>query len=156
MEGLSMTATLSAGTIIGLYFMQKYRFLTIAQFAKITGFSQYHSGEVLRGLERWGYIGYFGNTRIPGQGKTPKVYYLKRKGWEIVCLESSEDITPFSEVQKETTWTPKMYHRLKTIDLLLSLEIAIRNRPHLRMVKVFLEYRMVKRGSSVARETTDL
>jgi hypothetical protein len=48
-----------------------------------------------------------------------------------------------------------MYHRLRIIDLLLSAEMAIRGRPHLRMVKVFVEYRMRKRGTTPARETTD-
>jgi hypothetical protein len=31
--------TLSTGTLTGLWFMQKYRFLTIAQFARVAGFS---------------------------------------------------------------------------------------------------------------------
>jgi hypothetical protein len=48
-----------------------------------------------------------------------------------------------------------MYHRLRIIDLLLSSEIAIRNRPHLIMVKGFVEYRMIKKGHSVARDTAD-
>jgi hypothetical protein len=48
-----------------------------------------------------------------------------------------------------------MYHRLRIIDLLISAEIAIRNRPHLAMVKVFVEYRMRKRATAPARETTD-
>jgi hypothetical protein len=153
-----MRRSLSAGTLTGLYFNNKYRFLTIQQFAKIAGFSRYHSAEILRDLERWGFVGYFGYIGIPGHGKTPKVYYLKRKGWELLCSEGSpfDDMTePFMEVHKEITWTPQMYHRLRIIDLLLSAEIAIRNRPHLTMAKPFLEYRMVKKGHSVARETTD-
>jgi hypothetical protein len=111
-------------------------------------------GEVLRDLERWGLVGFFGFTAIPGHGKTPKVYYLKRKGWEVVrdeCDVSSE----FSEVSRETTWTPQMYHRLKIIDMLIALELALRTRPHLQMVNVFVEYRMVKRGGVMVRETTD-
>jgi hypothetical protein len=148
---------ISAGTLTGLHFNNKYRFLTIEQFARMAGFSRYHSAEVLRDLERWGYVGYFGYIGIPGHGKTPKVYYLKRKGWELLLTEfqGTEDLVPYQEVHKETTWTPQMYHRLRIIDLLLSAEIAIRNRPHLMMVKPFLEYRMVKKGNSVARETTD-
>src|SRR3954470_22454562 len=126
---------ISAGTLTGLHFNNKYRFLTIEQFARMAGFSRYHSAEVLRDLERWGYVGYFGYIGIPGHGKTPKVYYLKRKGWELLCAESNFDIPEFIEVHKETTWTPQMYHRLRIIDLLLSAEIAIRNRPHLLMVK---------------------
>src|SRR4051812_9235078 len=150
-----MTRSLSAGTVTGLYFNNKYRFLTIEQFARIADFSRYHAAEVLRDLERWGHVGYFGYIGIPGHGKTPKVYYLKRKGWELLCRESTLDIPEFTEVHKETTWTPQMYHRLGIIDLLLSAEIAIRNRPHLTMTKAFLEYRMIKKGHSVARETTD-
>src|SRR3954471_3457670 len=154
----SMKRSLSAGILTGLYFNNKYRFLTIEQFAKIANFSRYHAAEVLRDLERWGFVGYFGYIGIPGHGKTPKVYYLKRKGWELLCSESStfdDSANPFMEVHKEVTWTPQMYHRLRIIDLMLSAEIAIRNRPHLTMVKPFLEYRMVKKGNSVARETTD-
>jgi protein involved in plasmid replication-relaxation len=148
--------TLSAGTLTGLSFMQKYRFLTIAQFARIAGFSVYHSAEVLRGLERWGLIGWFGFVGIPGQGKAPKVYYVRRKGFDILCSEDpqfADQMEPFSDVQ--ATWTPHMYHRLRIIDLLISAEMAIRGRPHLRMVKVFVEYRMRKRGTAPARETTD-
>jgi hypothetical protein len=160
--GVDMTPeksrTISTGTLTGLSFMHKYRFLTVAQFAKIANFSHYHAADVLRSLERWGHIGYFGYTGIPGHGKTPKVYYLKRKGWEMLCSESPEFdelSSAFTEVSKETTWTPQMYHRLKIIDNMISLEIAIRLRPHITMVKAFLEYRMIKRGTTVARETTD-
>jgi hypothetical protein len=148
--------TLSAGTLTGLYFMQKYRFLTIAQFARIAGFSVYHSAEVLRGLDRWGLVGWFGFVGMPGQGKAPKVYYLRRKGFDILCSEArvfADQMEPFSDVQ--ATWTPHMYHRLRIIDVLISAEIAIRKRPHLAMVKVFVEYRMRRRGTSPARETTD-
>src|SRR5215213_5172267 len=82
--------TLSEGVLTGLYFLCKYRFLTIAQFARIANFSLYHSAEVLRDFERWGHVGYFGNVLIPQQGKTPKVYYLKRKGFELLRAESHE------------------------------------------------------------------
>jgi Replication-relaxation len=55
----------------------------------------------------------------------------------------------------EAAWSPQMYHRLATIDLLIALEVAVRNRPHLAMVKTFLEYRRVKRGERIVQETTD-
>jgi hypothetical protein len=146
--------TLSKSALTGLFFIHKYRFLTIAQFARIATFSQYHAAEILRDLERWGIVGYFGYTGIPGHGKTPKVYYLKRRGWELLCAERVS-LSEFSEVHKETTWTPYMYHRLRIIDAMVSLEIALRNRPHLSLIQIFLEYRMIKKGSSIARETTD-
>src|SRR5438445_9926026 len=48
-----------------------------------------------------------------------------------------------------------MYHRLRTVDLLISVEVAVRSRPNLALVKTYLEYRRVKRGNQIARETTD-
>ena len=113
------TRSLTPGMLTGLYFLQKYRFFSISHFARIGGFSHKYAAEILGDFERRGYVGYFGNSGIPGLGKTPKVYYIKRKRWEILCTESSEDISPFSEVHKETTWTPQMYHRLKIIDILI-------------------------------------
>jgi hypothetical protein len=105
-----------------------------------------------------GVVGFFGYTGIPGHGKTPKVYYLKRKGFDVLCAETSlldDAIGEFTDVHKEATWTPQMYHRIRIIDLLISLEVALRSRPHLKMVKPFLSYRMVKSGNRVSRETTD-
>jgi hypothetical protein len=43
-------------------------------------------------MERFGLLGYFGNTRLAGHGKTPKAYFLTRKRWEILSRES--DIPP--------------------------------------------------------------
>jgi hypothetical protein len=76
-------------------------------------------------LERWGLIGWFGFVGIPGQGKAPKVYYLRRKGYDILCSEArvfADQIEPFSDVQ--AAWTPYMYHRLRIIDCLISAEVA--------------------------------
>ena len=66
-------SALSPGTVTGLVFIHRYRVPTISQFARAAGFSQYHAAEVLRGLERWGVVGYFGYTGVPFQGKTPEV-----------------------------------------------------------------------------------
>ena len=81
-----------------------------------------------------------------------------RKGWEILQRES--DIPPellgtHKEIKVESRWSPQMYHRLRTVDLLISLEVAVRKRSHLAIVKTFLEYRCIKRGTHVVRETTD-
>ena len=48
-----------------------------------------------------------------------------------------------------------MYHRLRTVDLLIALECAVAIRPHLSIVKNFLDYRRVKRGERIVQETTD-
>jgi hypothetical protein len=38
---------------------------------------------------------------------------------------------------------------------MISAEVAVRNRPCLTIVKTFLEYRRMKRGNHIVRETTD-
>jgi hypothetical protein len=48
-----------------------------------------------------------------------------------------------------------MYHRLRTVDLLIALESAVLQRGHLAIVKTFLEYRRIKRGERIVQETTD-
>jgi hypothetical protein len=153
---LAKARALSEGAFLGLSFIYKYRFLTIAQFARCAGFSAYHAAETLRNLERWGYVGFFGFLSIIGQGKTPKVYYLTKKGFELLCDEGSyieDTLEPYTEVS--ATWTPQMYHRLKTIDLLLSAELSLCRRPHMALAKTFLSYRMRRKGSISSRETTD-
>jgi hypothetical protein len=150
--GLSLTPNI----LRGLFFISRYRFLTIAQFAKIARYSNYHAGEMLRRLESRGAVGYFGFSSIPGMGKTPKVYYLRKHGWEYLLTEGEytlEEVGAFVEVSQELTWTPQMYHRLALLDLFMELETEVAARPHLLLVKTLVEYRRVK--GTYIRETSD-
>jgi hypothetical protein len=57
------------------------------------------------------------------KGKTPKAYFLTRKGWEILSRESDippELIGSHKEIHVESRWSPQMYHRLHTVDLMIS------------------------------------
>jgi len=150
--------TLTPTLVLGLFFIHRYRFLTIAQFAKAAGLSRERSEDVLYALSRRGIVASFGNVTIPGHGKTPKVYFLKRKGFELLRMESGipeELIGSYSEVHQEASWSPVMYHRPRLLDALIALEVQVRERPHLSLVKTFVEYRRVKRGNRIARETTN-
>ena len=150
--------TLSEEALIGLFFIQRYRFLTIDQFTRASGLIRSTAAEQLRFFERLGLLGFFGNTRLAGHGKTPKAYFLTRKGYELLARESElpdDLIGNYTEVKVEAKWAPQMYHRLRTVDTLISAEIAVRNRPHLSIVKTFLEYRRIKRNGQLMRETTD-
>jgi hypothetical protein len=150
--------TLTPTTVLGLFFIQRYRFLTIVQFARAAGLSHHRAEDVLRALELHGMLGHFGHVRIPGHGKTPKAYYLKRKGWELLRRESGipeELIGSFVEAHLEASWSPQMYHQLRLIDPVIALEIAVRGRPHLNLVRTFVEYRRTRKSGRIARETTD-
>src|SRR6266850_1599039 len=155
-RGVSLTLTESAA--VGLFFIQRYRFLTIDQFARAADLNRSTAADQLRFFERRGMLGYFGNTGLAGHGKTPKAYFLIRKGWELLHRESvipPEILGTHKEIKVEARWSPQMYHRLRTVDLLIALEVAVRKRPRLALIKTFLEYRRVKRGSQITRETTD-
>jgi hypothetical protein len=148
--------SLSSGTLRRLFFISRYRFCTIAQFAKIANYSNYHAGEILRKLESRSAVGFFGFTNIPGQGRTPKVYFLRRRGWEYLLTEgeySIEEVGAFVEVSQDLTWTPQMYHRLAILDLFVALEREVFAFSHLSLVKTLVEYRRVK--GTYIRETAD-
>src|SRR5215212_9022630 len=149
---------LTDGAMLGLFFIQRYRFLTIEQFARASDMHRDTASRQLRILELAGLLHHFGNIALPGYGRTPKVYFLTRKGWEILSRESDippELIGSHKEIHVEARWSPQMYHRLRTVDLMIAAECAVRARPHLTMVRTFIEYRRVKRGTHIARETTD-
>ena len=153
-----MPFTLSRQMAVGLYYVQRYRFLTIKQFARAAGLKPASASDQLRSLELGGLLGHFGNTGHPGYGKTPKAYFLTRKGWELLRRESGipeELIGAHKEIHVEARWSPQMYHRLHTVDLLLSAEIAVRQRPALSMINTFLEYKRIRKGTQIMRETTD-
>src|SRR3954447_23153986 len=149
---------LTDGAVLGLFFIQRYRFLTIEQFARVSAMHRETASKQLRALELHRLLGHYGNITLPGFGRTPKVYFLTRKGWEILSRESDippELIGSHKEIHVEARWSPQMYHRLRTVDLMISAECAVRARPQLSMVRTFIEYRRMKRGSHIVRETTD-
>ena len=148
---------LTEEAVIGLLSIQRYRFLTIEQCARIAGLNPETASKQLRRFEQFGLLGHFGNTGNR-YGKTPKAYFLTRKGFGL--LQEECDIPPellgsYKEVKVEAAWSPQMYHRLATVDLLLALESAVLKRPHLALVKTFLEYRRHKRGERIVPETAD-
>ena len=150
--------SLSRPLAYGLFFIQRYRFLTIDQFARAAMMKRPTASNQLRSLELAGFLGHFGNTGLGGQGKTPKAYFLTRRGWEILSRESGipeEMIGSHKEIHVEARWSPVMYHRLRTVDLMISAEVAVRSRPQLSMVQTFLEYKRMRRGRHIVRETTD-
>src|SRR5690242_18470698 len=134
---------LTAPVLAGLHFLQKYRYLTISQFARVAKLSEYHTRETLRAFERLGFLGFFGFTSLPGAGRTPKVYFLKKKGYDVLASESDGDIEAFVDIHPELAWTPQMYHRLRIIDLFLALELEVKKRESLKIANVFLEYKRV-------------
>src|SRR5919202_2289957 len=137
----------TSGTILGLFFIQRYRFLTVDQFARAAGLKRETAANQLRLLERCGLLDHFGNTGDIGYGKTPKVYFLTRRGFDILAEESEippELLGKHPDIHIGSRWSPQMFHRLRTIDIMISAEVAVRSRPHLTMVAMFIEHRRKK------------
>jgi protein tyrosine phosphatase (PTP) superfamily phosphohydrolase (DUF442 family) len=148
--------SLTEGTIRALGLMHAYRFLTIVQFARGSGVIYKHGAEVFLSLERLEAVGFIGYTSIPWQGKTPKLYFLKRRGFAFLSQATDSpgsEIKSFRETHKDLVWTPAMYHRIRLTDCFLALERGVLARPQLSLQKTFLEYRRVR--GSLGRETTD-
>jgi hypothetical protein len=82
--------TLTPTTILGLFFIQRYRFLTIVQFARAAGLSTHRAEDVLRALELHGMLGHFGHVRIPPGTPTPS-------GHEEPALEKPTFVEPWNE-----------------------------------------------------------
>src|SRR3954454_13626922 len=139
---LGVPVTLTENATVGLFCIQRYRFLTIAQFARIACLHRSTAISKLRLYEEQGFLGHFGNTGVRGYGKTPKAYFLTRKGYKLLQDETdipAELFEPHKDTHLAARWTPKMYHRLRTIDLMIAAEVAIRERPQLSMAKTFTE-----------------
>src|SRR3954471_18475452 len=139
--------SLTEGTIRALGVMHAYRFLTIPQFARISGVSYKHGAEVLLSLERVEAVGFIGYTSIPWQGKIPKLYFLKRRGFAFLTQATDipgAKVKPFRETHKDLVWTPAMYHRIRLTDCFLALERGVLARPQLSLPKTFLEFRRVR------------
>src|SRR3954467_1700912 len=88
MKGL----TLTEGTLTALLCMQKYRFLSIRQFARLTGNRYDHAAETLREMEKRRILGYLAIRVFPGMEEHQKSISLQNavlNGWsmKVICQE---------------------------------------------------------------------
>lgn len=144
--------------LLGMFFIHRYRYLTVKQFAAIAEMKEKSASEALLRLERQGYLGHFGNVGIRGYGKTPKVYYLKQAGYNFLVEEGSiplELLGSFKRAKVNTRWSPQMYHRLATLDALIAVEVGVRQHPHISVFETFIEHRQQKFRQSWQPETAD-
>ncbi len=137
-----------------LFYLQRYGFLSIKQAIKCTDLNR-HRDSISRRLllmQRASLIDSFGNIRY-GFTKAPKIYYIMQKGFDLL-LENripSEMLGKF-KLRNKTKWSPVFEHRLNVVDIFLSLEIALKKREELELVKLFMDYNRLENGQC---ETTD-
>ena len=154
-----MSLILTEEALTGLFYIQRYRYLTINQFGHITGLSYEKSASVLRIMERKSYLGHFGNVPFGGRGKAPKTYFLTRKGHGFLVdnlPDMIEEIGGYKKVNSDVKWTPKTYHNLALIDCFLAIEKQVAGTGKYRLFKVFSENKIERlKGGGTRTETTD-
>jgi len=141
-----------------LNLIYRYRYLTAYQVAMVTGLQSKSISETLLRLERQKLLGHFGNVGMRGYGKTPKVYYLTKQGHNLLQEENEAagfQVGSFSRVNTTSRWSPQMFHRLDTIDVLMALERDVNARPAYTLTATLTEYRREKIGGEWVGETTD-
>lgn len=141
--------------ILILYYIQKYKFLSVTQTHKViaTKMKKPSISRKLKRLQDLGFLNYFGNCRI-GFSRVPKIYYITENGYNFLLDEAifNEETLGVFRKKSKPTWSPVFMHRLMLIDVCISLELAIKDRPELSITKVLLDYNIDSHGH---RETMD-
>lgn len=156
---MSAMSSVTPAILEGLQALHRYRLLSVAQFSRAAQLKPNHVRDVLRIWERKKLLGAIGNVGLRGGAKAPKLYYLTRTGYDLMCEAGGlwpDQIGPFVRPHTGTGWTPIMAHRMATIDLLLSVEEGLRDRPAYRLIRTLHEYRRVRVGQGPLQpETSD-
>lgn len=145
-------------TLRALSAICSYRYLTVAQVATICGTKPKTTSEMLLRLERGRLLDHFGNTGIRGYGKTPKVYFLTKRGHALLTEEQEAlelPVPPYTQVNVSTRWSPMMYHRLATLDVVSYIERDCAELAEYELTGTLVEYRRQKVGTRWRKETTD-
>lgn len=149
---------LTEHTLEALWFIEKYRYLTVNQVAVVTGLRPKSVSEMLLRLERQRLLKHFGNVGMRGYGKTPKVYFLTKRGHRALaeeCEFAGRTIGKYRPINVSTRWSPQMFHRIATIDVMMSLERSVKERPEYQLVTSLIEYRRETVDGKLVGETTD-
>jgi len=142
--------------LIALFYCQRYGFLTVEQLASIEEVSLSTARTVFNSLGS--YVASMGNVGLVGRGKAPKIYYITRKGYEALKKDNSfpsELLGRFRENKSVAKWTAKTFHRLETVDALLSVERSALQHESFDIAKTFIEYRRERHNNVYIPETTD-
>lgn len=145
-------------TLCALSSILRYRYLTVNQVAAICGLRPKSASELLLRLERQKLLASFGNVGIRGYGKTPKVYFATKRGHAVVAEEfeaAGQDVPPFRQINVTSRWSPLMFHRIATLDVLSYVERDCRALQEYHLVGTLVEYRRQKVGARWRKETTD-
>ena len=136
----------------------RYRYLGVRHVATICNIKSKVASEMLLRLEQCKLLDHFGNVGIRGYGKTPKMYCLTRLGHTVLSEELSpqgHEVGPFHRPRIRTRWSPLMFHRLDTLDVLACVERDCEGLTQYDLVDTLVEYRREKHGSRWRKETTD-
>ena len=149
---------LTEHVVTALRFIHNYRYLTVNQIAQVVSLKPKSVSEMLLRLERQKLLSHFGNVGMRGYGKTPKVYYLTKGGHSVLAAETNaegEEIAPYKPINVSSRWSPLMFHRIATLDVMMAIERGIAELPTYRLPATLIEYRRERIDERWVAETTD-
>ena len=85
MRGRAGHVSFSVRALIGLAAIQRYRYLSVEQFARAAGLKPSFVRDLLRDYERRSVLSATGNVGLLGGSKAPKLYYLTETGHMLVA-----------------------------------------------------------------------
>ncbi|MEO9514527.1 MAG: replication-relaxation family protein [Paracoccaceae bacterium] len=145
-------------TVAALSAICAYRYLSVNQVATIVGVRPKSASEMLLRLERAKLLGSFGNTGIRGYGKTPKIYFITKRGHSVLAEEleaEGQTVPAFKPINITSRWSPLMFHRVDTLDVLAAVERDCARMSEYRLAGTLVEYRREKIGTRWRKETTN-
>ena len=140
----------------GITCLAELRLLTTAQFAKTTGLSPKHAGEILRRLEFYTYVAAAGDMPIPGRGRAPKIWHLTQKGHAYFEDIAGLELPAYVHAKPNRAWSQIMPHRLAIVDFYLSLRSALNEINIAKIENAAFDFRYEVQGDSKQKETTDV
>ena len=140
----------------GVICLAELRLLTTAQFAKTTGLSPNHAGEILRRLEFYKYVAAVGDMPIPGRGRAPKIWHLTQKGHAYFEDIANLRLSTYVHAKPQRAWSQTMPHRLAIVDFYLSLRLALYETNIAQIENAAFDFRYEFLGDNKQKETTDV
>lgn len=148
----------TVGTVRALEAIANYRYLTVKQVATICGVKAKNMSEMLLRVERSGLLAHFGNVGLRGYGRVPKCYFITKRGYNFLTEElgtAGRLLGPYTEPNIKSRWSPIMYHRIATLDVLSFVERDCRWLQSYQLLGTLVEYRRQRVAGRWRKETTD-
>lgn len=139
----------------GFRALYEMRMMTIKQFQTCTGYSQKYATDFLNAHFKRNHLGRFGGMPLGGQGRAPNVYFLTEKGHDFLQNQQGIKLGDWVSIKPKHKWPASMPHRLKTVDLFLTLRAKLDQSGLAKIHEARFDFRQAEFAGVRRCETTD-